>query len=1273
MPLDAESTTPANAAGDNQYVLEVSATSGSGERQKTTPQTVVVTVTNEIEPPAAPDMPDVTTVSTTRLMVTWTEPVNTGPPIEDYDYRYRQRMPPQSAPEAALDRRLAALTELPEDDWQEVMDTSITMLEVMLSGLLEDTEYEVQVRAKNAEGAGEWSPAQHGRTDTAAPTPPVFTGAAAFSVEENQDAVGTVETSTSTSYALSGGVDGALFEIDGASGALRFLRAPDYESPRDVLSTDPANDAGDNQYVLVVRATGGTGDQAQSAWLTVVVEVTDVDEPPAAPSRPAVRGTSISAVRVTWAEPANRGPPIEDYDYRYRRYAPQGSWTEVTGTTLTERRVTLGGLAEGTRYEVQVRATNPEGTGEWSESGTGSTHVNLPPTFTAESAAFSVAENETAVGTVQAVDANEEDSVTGYALTGGVDRELFELDAATGALSFKAAPNYENPLDAPSSSPRNPAANNEYLLLVSATSGTGERHKSAAQTVVVTVTDVDEPPGKPAPPAVAGTSVSRLRVTWTPPATTGPPIEDYDYRYRTHDPRGAWVEVTGSDLTEPEVTVAGLNEGTRYDVQVRASNAEGIGPWSDSGTGATHRNVAPEFTAESAAFSVAENETAVGTVQASDADERDSVTGYALAGGVDRELFELDAVSGEIAFRVPPNYEAPLDAASTAPVSAEGDNRYLLLVRATSGTGEREKSVTQWVVVTVTDVDEPPAAPPAPTVTPLSSTSLHVAWTAPENTGPPIDDYDYRYRTHAPRSPWVELTDTVSTALEVTLEGLRDGTKYDVQVRARNAEGSGPWSPTRTARTVPLGSVEAWLTRFVRTAAGHVLEAVEARFRGVAGDRSEAAIAGRQVTAAGERELSAHDPTALDAAWAVPHPMEFRELLAGSSFNLATAAAAGAAEGATAGRWALWARSDWSRFAGVEGNLTLDGSVTTGTVGADYAHARLLAGLALAYSSADGSFRDAGGAGDLEATLLSAHPYVRLALLERLTLWGLLGFGLLGEVALDAPDTARTRTDFRLLMGAFGGAGTLLPATRAGGFELTAKADALLAHLQSDARRGLLVGTEADLVRLRLLLEAAYRGLPLLGGTLSPALEVGVRYDDGNAERGAGLVLAGSLDYALPAWGLALTVSGGGLLLHQADGFGEWGAGGNVLFDPGSPGRGVALRVAPSWGRTTTRAHGLWALADASSLAPGAPRRPNPGARVDAELSYGFAVVGERATVTPYLGLAYAPEATDTSTWRLGGRVAVAPGLSLSVEGVRRTGAATAPEDSLALRAGLRY
>ena len=66
---------------------------------------------------------------------------------------------------------------------------------------------------------------------------------------------------------------------------------------------------------------------------------------------------------------------------------------------------------------------------------------------------------------------------------------------------------------------------------------------------------------------------------------------------------------------------------------------------------------------ESAAVSVAENQTAVTTVSASDLDG-DTVS-YAIAGGPDAALFAIDSATGALSFVTPPDYEAPSTLAAT--------------------------------------------------------------------------------------------------------------------------------------------------------------------------------------------------------------------------------------------------------------------------------------------------------------------------------------------------------------------------------------------------------------------------------------------------------------------------------------------------------------------------------------------------------------------------------------------------------------------------------
>ncbi len=347
---------------------------------------------------------------------------------------------------------------------------------------------------------------------------------------------------------------------------------------------------------MVVEVSSGTGERLKRAEQTLTVTVTDDDEEqPGTPAAPEVETVSLTSVRVHWVAPANAGPEITDYDYQYRVKTPRGAWATFTDHLNTQTEVTITNLQENTEYEVQVRANNDEGDGDWSEPGIGETGPNAAPRFTS-AAAFEIVENGTTAGQVVAVDDDLTDSnqpadpIQGYAIAGGVDMKHFSI-ANSGVLTFNAAPNFEAPLDELSSIPPNAARNNQYVVVVMAISGTDEREKTAKQTITITVENADEPPAKPDAPTVAAASPTRLRATWDAPANDGrPDVTDYDYRYRKLQvpPSGTWTEVTlDDDLAATEVVIMSLNTDTAYEVQVQANNAEGSSGWSRSGLGAT--------------------------------------------------------------------------------------------------------------------------------------------------------------------------------------------------------------------------------------------------------------------------------------------------------------------------------------------------------------------------------------------------------------------------------------------------------------------------------------------------------------------------------------------------------------------------------------------------------------------------------------------------------------------------------------------------------------
>ena len=262
-----------------------------------------------------------------------------------------------------------------------------------------------------------------------------------------------------------------------------------------------------------------------------------------------------------------------------------------------------------------------------------------------------------------------------------------------------------------------------------------------------------------------------------------------------------------------------------------------------------------------------------------------------------------------------------------------------------------------------------------------------------------------------------------------------------------------------------------WLSRFGRTEAGQVVDAMGGRLSG--------SSSGSQVTLGGQNiDLSALSAGTVDARRTVtgvlgaertandddplagPGPLEAardgsredpetggtvrgmtgRELLLGSSFHLA--AGGGEAGGPGYAAWGRIAVGGFDAEAPAEkGTVRLDGEVTTGILGADAQWERWLAGVALSVSEGEGSFDQPGvDSGTVESSLTSVTPYVRYQASDRLSAWGLLGYGTGDMTMTQAARGERaeivTRTDISMRLGAAGARGVLLKAGEDGGIDL---------------------------------------------------------------------------------------------------------------------------------------------------------------------------------------------------------------------------------------------
>ena len=339
------------------YTVTVTATDDEDASASTE---VTITVTDVDEQAGTPNAPTVEEkTSVTKLGVRWDEPDTAGgPAISSYEIRVAVK----------------------DSDTWSVVTTSDATTSAELSDLQRDTEYEVQVRANNGEIASEWSPSGEGTTrDNNRPRHHIDDRPDAIRLVSENAAVGTNvgnrfqvidPDGDPITHWIQGESARELFAIDETTGQITTKVKLDYEEQTSIriglAVTDRYGQAEDwdpESQSVDASITGTT---------RLDIYIQDEAEPPLAPEAPTVTGDSSTSLLVTWTAPDNTGrPDIEGYALQYRKQGEPG-WTPGP-STVTHTQTTIANLEPGTPYEVSVRASNDEGTSDWSTSGEGAT------------------------------------------------------------------------------------------------------------------------------------------------------------------------------------------------------------------------------------------------------------------------------------------------------------------------------------------------------------------------------------------------------------------------------------------------------------------------------------------------------------------------------------------------------------------------------------------------------------------------------------------------------------------------------------------------------------------------------------------------------------------------------------------------------------------------------------------------------------------------------------------------------------------------------------
>ena len=466
----------------------------------------------------------------------------------------------------------------------------------------------------------------------------------------------------------------------------------------------------------------------------------------------------------------------------------------------------------------------------------------------------------------------------------------------------------------------------------------------------------------------------------------------------------------------------------------------------------------------------------------------------------------------------------------------------------------------------------------------------------------------------------------------------RPGRHWSPQHRLAVAVASGSSAATPAAVAASAAAAGS-VAHFVPTVAVQVVNSVAARLAAPRVPGMQATLAGNKLpswdgvagmavnpdpwtgargrTGMGSRSLSAH------------------EVVAGTSFAMTR----GSAD--DSGFATVWGEGAMVRFERRHDGLTLDGAITSGFLGADWASERWLAGLAVGHSSSTGDYRGPDGSGKVKATLTGVYPYAGLRLTDELSAWAAAGHGT-GKLTLKPGDGKEIETGLTMSMVAAGMRSTVLQPESSSGLSLALKGDARFTRTASDAAKGAdgihLAASDADIWQVRLGLEGS-RHFALGNGraTATLSLEVGLRLDGGDAGRGFGADLGGGITFAEPESGLKLELKARGLIAHEAHDLREWEVSAALSYDKRhATERGLKMSLEQSWDAASSG--GMESLLERGTLT-GLTVNDNAPAksRLVGEIGYGLAAFGDGFTGTPHAGFGYSSDgAHDYKVgWRL--------------------------------------
>jgi Ca2+-binding RTX toxin-like protein len=561
---------------------------------------------------------------------------------------------------------------------------------------------------------------------------PVVTSTA-FNVTEPSTIVGTVTATDADSlqsaltFAITGGANAALFDIDAGTGALTFKSAPDFEN-------DP------HQYEIEVTAFDGDN---YSAPQLITITLDDAND-----NAPVITTTAFNV-----AENKTGVGTVVAEDVDTTGEAITYSISGGDDLSLFAINNVTGALSfldlqdyEGSQKQFEVEITASDGKNSSKQTVTiNLTDVNdVTPVFTSPST-FTVAENETDVGQVTSFDPDTVGAAT-YSIVGGTHGALFDIDPTSGELSFKSAPDYDT-------------GPHSYSVQVQVSDGVN----SSTQNVTVNVTNTND-----TAPDFTSATVFTIAENTTAVGTVAAKDDDGDtVTYEITGGADAAKFVIDENSGQLSFVAApDFESDSEFFVQVTASDGKNSTVQAITVNVTDVNDNAPVISTTS--LSVAEGSTVVGKVLASDEDGVGGPITFSLTGGTDQSLFTINTTTGELSLVAPKDFEA-------------GDTQFEVEVQASDGTNSSKKTIT----VNLTDV-----GPGTPIDVNAAANTVAEGAAAGTTVGIDIDAADSIPALPTETAIYSIVSDTSNGGFQINsstgLVTVADGTKLDFETAAQH-------------------------------------------------------------------------------------------------------------------------------------------------------------------------------------------------------------------------------------------------------------------------------------------------------------------------------------------------------------------------------------------------------------------------------------------------------------------------------------------------------